>query len=110
MYQNKLPNATAVLILGIFSILTCWCYGVLGILLAIIALVLANKDMKLYNENPENYSNVSNLKTGRIMAYIGLALSVLFICYVFYVINMIGWETLQDPELLQEKMRELQGL
>ena len=52
MENQKLPNATAVLILGIFSILTCCCYGIISISLGAIGLVLANKDAKLYAENP----------------------------------------------------------
>ena len=53
--KQKLPNATAVLVLGILSILTCCCYGVIGLILGIVALVLASRDMKLYFENPESY-------------------------------------------------------
>ena len=44
MENQKLPNATAVLILGIFSILICCCYGIFSIILGVVALVLANKD------------------------------------------------------------------
>jgi hypothetical protein len=47
--QPPLPNATAVLVLGILSIVVCFITG-------IIALVLANKDMALYNANPGAYS------------------------------------------------------
>ena len=64
MENQKLPNATAVLILGIFSILTCCCYGIISIILGAIGLVLANKDAKLYAENPSAYTNYNNLKIG----------------------------------------------
>lgn len=57
MMNQKLPNATAVLILGIASIITCCCYGVVSIILGIIGLVLANKDLKLYSQNPQEFSN-----------------------------------------------------
>ncbi len=43
--QIPLPNATTVLVFGIISIVLCWCHGIFGLILAIIALVLANKDL-----------------------------------------------------------------
>ena len=47
--NQKLPNATAVLVLGILSIVTCCCYGVVGLILGIIALVLAKKERAAAN-------------------------------------------------------------
>lgn len=109
MEKQKLPNATAVIILGILSILTCCCYGVLGIILGIIALVLAKKDTQLYLENPELYSNYSNIKTGKILAYIGIALSVLTAIYFIWLFATFGLEGMQDQEMMQEKIREMFG-
>jgi hypothetical protein len=79
--QQTLPNAVAVLVLGICSIVICF----IGLVLAIIALVLANKDLKLYNASPEAYTipSYNNLKAGRICAIVGLILQVLVI--LFYV-------------------------
>jgi len=90
MEKQKLPNATAVLILGILSIVSCCCVGIFGFIFAVIALLLAKKDMKLYSENPEQYTNYSNLKTGRIIAIIGLVLSTLFMLKVGYDISQTG--------------------
>ncbi|WP_435524383.1 CCC motif membrane protein [Chryseobacterium indoltheticum] len=56
MNQQKLPNATAVLVLGIVSIVGCCCYGVLGLIAGIIGLVLYKKDNALYQSNPTLYS------------------------------------------------------
>lgn len=108
--QRSLPNATAVLVLGILSVLSCCCYGIPGIILGIVALVLFEKDKSLYKKNPSLYTNYSNLNTGRILAIIGIVLSVLFIAYIIFVISFFGLETLQNPELLQEKIREIQGV
>ena len=108
MENQKLPNATAVLVLGILSILFCWCYGIIGIILSVIALVLANKDTKLYKINPELYSNYGNLNAGRIMAIIGLILNVLFLAYMVWLISYIGLDNLSDPEKLQDIMRNMQ--
>ena len=109
MNQQSLPNATAVLVLGILSLLTCICYGLPGIICGIIALILYAKDKKLYMANPSLYSNYSNLNTGRILAIIGLVLSVLWIAYMIFIITLIGFNALTDPELMQERIRDFQG-
>ena len=109
MENQKLPNATAVLILGIASIITCCCYGVLGIITGVVALVLAKKDTQLYLENPELYSNYSNIKTGKVLAYIGIVLSILFVLFIVWSYAYFGAEAFEDEELMQEKIRELMG-
>lgn len=106
--ERKLPNATAVLILGILSILTCCCYGIPGLLLGIIALILHKKDKDLYLSNPSVYTNYSNLNTGYILSIIGIVLSVLCILMMVWFISVIGWDAMQDPELMREKMEQLQ--
>jgi hypothetical protein len=107
--QQKLPNATAVLVLGILSIITCCCYGVLGIITGVVALVLAKKDTTLYNSNPSLYTNFSQIKTGKILAIIGIILSVIYIAYIAWIVSYFGMEALQDQELMQQKIRELMG-
>ena len=83
--QRKLPNATVVLVLGILSIVTCCCYGILGLIIGIIALVLYNQDKKLYDQNPSAYSDYSNLNTGRILAIIGLVFKYIIHLYFLFL-------------------------
>lgn len=109
MDQQKLPNATAVLILGIVSIIGCCCYGLPGLVAGIIALVLAKKDGELYRKNPALYSNYSQLNAGKIMAIIGIVLSILYAIYVVVLISTVGWEAMKDPQLMQERLRDLMG-
>lgn len=109
MEQQKLPNSTLILVLGILSIPTCCCYGVIGLILGIIAIVLANKAAKVYAENPEGYTGFQNVKTGKILAIIGIVLAVLYIIMCVAFISMFGWETLQDQELLQERLQDMLG-
>jgi len=109
MNENKLPNATAVLILGIVSILGCCCYGVPGLVAGIIALILAKKDGELYKKNPTMYSNYGQLNAGKIMAIIGISLSVLYAVYIVVMISTIGWDAMKDPQLMQERIKELMG-
>lgn len=98
--QRPLPNGTAVLVLGIVSIVTCICYSIPGIICGIIALVLASKDMKLYNAAPTLYTpgSVSNLKNGRICAIIGLAFSALFFVGIIVEVCIIGVEAFTHPQ------------
>lgn len=107
--QVNLPNATAVLVLGIIGILGCCCYGVIGIIVSIIALVLASKDMKLYRQNPLMFTqkSYSNLNAGRICAIIGLVLSLISMVMAIFMVGIIGLENLQDPEAVQQALESL---
>ncbi|GAA3580173.1 CCC motif membrane protein [Snuella lapsa] len=109
MEQQKLPNSTLILVFGILSIVTCCCYGFIGLILGIVTIVLANKATQLYTANPELYTGYQNVKTGKILAYIGITLSVLYLIFVIWSIVVLGWDAMQDPELMQERMRELMG-
>lgn len=78
--QNKtldLPNGTTSLVLGILSISMCYCWGTVGLVLAIIGLSLGVKAVSLYNANPGVYSEGSykNANSGKICSIIGLILS-----------------------------------
>lgn len=94
MEQQKLPNVTIAVVLGILSFICC-CFsaGIGGILLSGIALFLVNKDTKLYSENPEEYSNFSTLKTAKIIAIIGLVIGLVTLLWTIYFIFSIGgWD------------------
>jgi hypothetical protein len=108
MEKQKLPNATAVLVLGILSVLGTCCYG-FGIVFSIVALILFTIDVKKYKANPDLYSNYSNLNVGRILAIISLVLSVLFLSMIVWFIMQIGLENFQDEEALQQAIQEMFG-
>ena len=108
MERHTLPNSTAALILGILSIVTCCCYGIIGLPLGIVALVLGNKAMKIYYEQPENYKGEGNAKAGKVLGIVGIILNVIFIAYIIWIISLLGWDALQDPQLLQQRLQELQ--
>jgi hypothetical protein len=107
--QMPLPNSTAVLVLGILSIPTCCCYGVVGLILAIIAVVLASSANKTYLLNPGNYTENSykNLKAGKICAWIGLGLAILAIAYFIFIIAIFGFENLSNPERMREILENM---
>jgi hypothetical protein len=91
--KRDLPNATAVLVLGIVSIVGCMCYGLIGAICGIIALVLNSKDKKLLLADPDGYteSSVKNLNAGRICAIIGLCLSALYLAFLIIWIIIYGF-------------------
>lgn len=90
--QSILPNSTAVLVLGILSIVFCWCIGIVGLTLGIIALVLANKGNRVYvsNQNQYTVASYNNLKAGKICAIIGTILSGLYLLYYIFLVCFIG--------------------
>lgn len=104
--QVPLPNASTVMVLGIISIVGCCCYGIVGIICGIIALVLAKNAKALYEANPSAYteSSFKNLNTGRICAIIGLVLSALYIFIYIIFIIIYGAAILTDPQLLMNSM------
>lgn len=92
--DKTLPNATAVLVLGILSLVTCIFYGIIGIILGVIALILHRKDKALYLSNPVVYEqSFKNSKAGNICAIIGVILSSLWI--LFFVVVFFGIFLLQ---------------
>jgi hypothetical protein len=90
--QIPVPNSAAVLVLGILSIVLCFCYGLIGMTLGIIALVLASKGITVYKANPNAYSLTSynNLKAGKICAIIGVVLSAIYLIFIVIYILILG--------------------
>jgi hypothetical protein len=90
--QRDIPNATAILVLGIVSIVTCWCYGIIGIGTGIASLIMANKALQEYNQNPNGYTRQSynNTKAGKICAIIGCILSGLYLIYIICLFAFLG--------------------
>jgi len=91
--KKPLPNASTVLVLGILSIALCVCYGLIGIVLGIIALVLAKKAEFFYSRSPELYTENSykNMKAGRICAIVGLSISSLYFLIILAYLSFVGF-------------------
>ncbi|MEP0266134.1 CCC motif membrane protein [Dokdonia sp.] len=101
MEQQKLPNVTISLILGIISFIACCCSsGIGGVLFSGIALFLANKDKKTLEANPDNvYENAGQLKTSRIIAIIGLILGAIsLIISIVYIISLGGIDAYMEKQ------------
>lgn len=84
--EGVLPNATAVLVLGIVSIVGCVFYGVVGLVCGIIALSLHKKNKDAYALSPAKYAaSWKNAKAGYVCAIVGVSLSALYFIFVFMV-------------------------
>jgi hypothetical protein len=88
--SNKpmLPNATAVLVLGICSIVF-GCFFI-GLALGIVGIVLSGKGRKMYKEAPNAYEGYGQLNAGYILSIIGTCLSALYIVYWIIWVAILG--------------------
>ena len=83
-----LPNATAVLVLGICSIVFS-CFFV-GAILGIIGLVLGSKAKKVYKASPNLYEGYGQVNAGYIMPIIGTCLGGLYLIYWVIWVIILG--------------------
>jgi multisubunit Na+/H+ antiporter MnhB subunit len=105
--RQELPNSTLILIFGILSIIGCCCYGVVGLVFGIITMLMAQKATNIYNENPEMYNGYQNVKTGKILAVIGIVLSALVL--IIGIVSLIIFGGLEGIEEMQREMMEQYG-
>ena len=88
-----LPGATGALVLGIiglfFSIICIyWVGAFVGLVCSIIALIMSNRAIKMYEQSPGMFSESSygNVKAGRILSIIGLVISILWFLVLFIIL------------------------
>lgn len=86
--KKKLPNAVAVLVLGICSIVLGCLF--VGLVLGIVGLSLSGSGRRLYHENPDQYEGFGMLNAGFIMSIIGVILGGLYIVYFIIASLFIG--------------------
>lgn len=92
-FQTNLPNSNTILVLGILSLVFCWWHilSIVGIVLSIVTLSLARKELFLFYTQPNNFtlSSLNNVKAGRVCAIIGLIISILV--FVVALLTIIGF-------------------
>lgn len=86
--KQSLPNSTAVLVLGICSIVF-GCFFV-GLILGIIGLSLSGRSRRLHRENPDLYEGYGTLNAGYIMSIIGVILGSLYTIYWIICVVILG--------------------
>ena len=86
--KKDLPNATVVLVLGILSLIFCWCYGFFGLILGIIAVVLAGGQRKLYLQSPDEYteSSFKNVNAGRVCGIFSICIAGVVVVVLLLVL------------------------
>ncbi|WP_138434488.1 CCC motif membrane protein [Winogradskyella algicola] len=77
-------NTTLVYILSVIGIICCCAYG-LGTVTAIIAIVIANQELKKFNATPEAYSNGPAMKSARTFAIVSLFISFIGLAFIIWV-------------------------
>lgn len=108
MNYNKLPADPTAMILGIVSVvivgLGCCCglFAIGSLILSIIGLVMANKSIRLYKQNPENYASQSRSNTGvgQVICIVGVVVSA-----VLMLISLAYW-TFFGSQLTESFMKE----
>jgi hypothetical protein len=82
--SSRMKNSIAVLVLGILSLVTCFCYGIFGVILGIIALAISRAEWTTHKANPGQFQNgdVSNMRAGRICCTIGICLGGLYLLII----------------------------
>ena len=91
--KQTMPNSTTILVLGICSIATCWCTGLIGLGLGITTLILSKKARLLHEAYPDSFteSSLNNMKAGKICGIIGVCLSALALAYFAIYIIVFGF-------------------
>ncbi|WP_273566443.1 CCC motif membrane protein [Maribacter halichondriae] len=76
--NQQLPGASSALTMGILSVvLSLFCCGPFGAIFSIIGLSNAKSAENLYLQQPGEFSGYENVKTGRVLSYIGIAIAVI---------------------------------
>lgn len=90
MEQQPLPGASNTLTMGIISVVGALvCCGPFAAIFSIIGLNSAKKATRIYEENPGAFSGFESVKTGKILSYIGLALSLIMLVLVIIYFGVI---------------------
>ncbi|MCF4102790.1 DUF4190 domain-containing protein [Gillisia sp. M10.2A] len=105
--RQELPNSTLILVFGILSIVGCCCYGIVGLIFGVLAIVMAKKAKEIYLASPELYIGYQNVNTGRILAIIGVVLSAIVLISNIIFLIFIGENGMM--EILEEVQREYGG-
>ncbi|MBT8321395.1 MAG: hypothetical protein KJO90_06975 [Eudoraea sp.] len=91
MEQQTLPGASTALTMGIISVVGALvCCGPFAAIFSIIGLNSAGKAERMYKANPGAYSGFESVKTGKILSYIGLGLSLIMLVFIILYFGAIA--------------------
>ena len=95
MIEKKLPNSKLIYILSLLSCIL-FLFGGVAIVFALTSFLSARKSEKIYEQNPEAYSNIIKIKKGKIISIIGLVLNLFILGITIWTLYTIGWEAWSD--------------
>jgi hypothetical protein len=91
MNRETLPDSGTALTYGILAIaLTLLCCGPFGGIFGIIGLSKAKNAERIYNTDPDRYYGYENVKTARILSYIGIALAAILLVFTIIYFGAIA--------------------
>lgn len=99
-------NSTLIYVLAVLGFLCC-CFGGLGIIPAAIAFFMAHSKLKPAFADPDNYTNISGMKTAKTIALVVLIINALYLIYTIYAISSVGWDEMMEQ---QRQMMEQYGV
>lgn len=99
-------NSTLIYVLAILGFLCC-CFGGFGVIPSAIAFFIAQSKLKPALADPENYTNISGMKTAKTIALVVLVINVLYLIWTIYSISTIGWDEMMEQ---QRKIMEQYGI
>lgn len=108
--SRNLPNAALIIVFGSLSIIGCCFYFYVALVLGLVALYLAHKSTKIYNEDPHNYDNFPIVTVGKVLAIIGIVMNLLALAFVIWAVTTFGWDVIQDQELFQQELMDYFGI
>ncbi|WP_276167475.1 CCC motif membrane protein [Zobellia alginiliquefaciens] len=89
--QQPLPGASNALTFGILSIvLTLICCGPFGAIFSFIGLSNAKTAQQAFDQSNGEYSGIENVKTGKILSYVGLALAAVYLLIAILYFGVIA--------------------
>lgn len=99
-------NSTLIYVLAVLGFLCC-CIGGLGVIPAGIAFFMAHSQLKPALADPEDYTNISGMKTAKTVALVVLIINALWLIWTIYSISNVGWDEMMEQ---QRKMMEQYGV
>ena len=101
--EKQQLNPTLVYVLAILGLLCC-CIGGAGFIPAGIAFFIATSKLKEAQANPENFDNVSAMKTAKTVALVILVINLLYLANTIYQISTVGWDEMmeQSRQMMEE--------
>ena len=90
MNREILPGASNALTFGIIAIIsTLICCGPFGAIFGFIGLSKAKSAERLYHADPDRYTGYENVKTGKVLSYIGLAIAAILLVFTIIYFGAI---------------------